>query len=204
MIRDRGRLPSFQATRRRFIAIALAAPIVLVVSAAALAGGPPATIPVNATLPATKQATVDAYTALVAREKANAAPANPNWSPIPIANGDVVQLIPHHAAGAGELYDGATQLPGQTGIVVANVWVERQPGRIVEVYAGGVADDPTLGVITVAIWNSSRAVWLGGGSYWAPAHHGSLAIIDAAGEALALRAADGSTVTFDAVTDAFR
>lgn len=186
------------------MAIALAAPIVLVVSAVALAGGPPATIPATATLPPAKQATVDAYAALVAREEANATSANPNWSPIPIASGDVVQLIPHHPAGAGELYDGATQLPGQPGIVVANVWVEQLPTRIVEVYAGGVTDDPTQGVITVAIWNTSRAVWLSGGSYWSPAHHGSLTIIGATGEALALRAADGSTVTFDAATDTFR
>ncbi|MGC8635383.1 MAG: hypothetical protein ACP5VP_12160 [Candidatus Limnocylindrales bacterium] len=198
------RLIRFKFARSHVMAVTVAAALVTVVSAAALGAGVLAGGPATPSLPATKQATLDAYASLVAREKANAGVTKPTWTPIPIASQDVVQLISHRAAGAGELYDGATQLPGQTGIVVANVWVEQQQGRIVDVFAGGVVDDPTKGVVTVAIWNSSRAVWLGGGTSFAPGDHGALRIVGATGETLSLRATDGSTITFDVPTLSFR
>lgn len=149
----------------------------------------------SSALPPEKQAIEDQYAAVLRAEAQHPAVRNPNWTPAPIAPSDVIEsTIPHHAAGAGQLYDGPSTLPGQADFVDSNMWIETETDRIVEVYAGRLASEPSQGAIIVAVWSPSRASWLEGGRFLAPSAAGALRIIGASGTDLAL-AVGASTTT---------
>jgi hypothetical protein len=60
------------------------------------------------------------------------------------------------------------------------------------------------GVVIVALWDPSHAVWQGGGPFLTPTRHGAVRVASASGGMMMLSADDGVVFPFDTRTPAFR
>jgi hypothetical protein len=117
----------------------------------------------------------------------------------------VVDLTPEptepiRAAGAGVIYDdGWSTLFGKQ-MHIVNKWWETVGTRMTIVCAGGTfpPEDTLQGKVLAAIEDTTtHAVVSGPDFYLTPSRHGLVRVIDAVGERLTLRAADGTLFYFD-------
>jgi hypothetical protein len=179
----------------------VAAGVVAVVSVAVAVGAGPRG------LPPAKQAALDQEAADQAKGLANPALKNsaqviPLGPQAPTPQFPGVQTV---NAGAGVIIESSAAPPGEKNAVWINLWQEQGDSYAVGVYAGGVADDPTQGLV----------VWVRSGpapefsdvvsrEILTPRRAGPVNVVAANGEVLTLLAADGTTFTFDASTGVFQ
>lgn len=172
----------------------------------AIAGLARATPPASGiALPPEKQAIVDTY---VARQQAGQAHPAPKLGPaaVPSAAPDLITpTVARTPMGAGYLVDAAdTMRPaGDSTDAFTNSWYALGPALNVDVWAGTHALDPNQAFLLVVRWDAHRLSILSSGTYDAPTKVGPITIVAATGTTLTLRAADGTSYTFDVLTHRF-
>jgi hypothetical protein len=161
-------------------------------------------------LPPAKQAALDQAAADQAIGLANPAPKPPGNSPqvIPLGPQPLTPQFPGVQtvnAGAGVIIESSAAPPGEKNAVWINLWQEQGESYAIGVYAGGVADDPTQGLV---VWVRSGPAPefsdVVGREILTPRRAGPVRVVAASGEVLTLLGADGTTFTFDASTGVLR
>ncbi len=156
------------------------------------------------TLPPDKQADADRIAAALA--SASAANASlgitkdaDSGSPKPGPTADQTTLEPHVPAGAGTIIESSDPAPGVNAPITNRWFASLGTGGFVSVFAGRDATDESQGLVLVTYGMPGDVQ-----RFDAPGAHGALDIIGAVDDVLSLRAADGTTISFDVSTLSFR
>lgn len=170
-------------------------------------GSSPRSIANVAALPPAKQTVIARPRMLQAAALAGPRPASGYHKPNPVpaaarafvtpVSGDLMRTV----AGTGTIVE-TTQGPfSASTFQVQNEWYEDTNGASIGVYAGTLGQDPSQSAVFVIVEGVIPGIT--SGVYDAPAKGGAVRIVGATGNTLSLRAADGTTVTFDVTTHTF-
>jgi len=159
--------------------------------------------PTGSILPSDKQARLDYMASLQAL--ASAAPSkDPDAGRATLPPGESpFSTYAQVAAGDGFIVQSNLGPPGQRDAMFTNDWYEMTDDGITEVYAGGSASSPEIGLLDVVSWRGDHEEIIHAGTYETPTNHGALTIIGASGDVLNVQATDGTTFEFSVETLSF-